>query len=50
MLLSILPPKIDDAALKAQLFDYFKKRSEHHNVADSISVYKDALKYYAPES
>ena len=50
MLLSILPPKIDDAALKAQLYDYFKVRSEHHKVADSISVYKDALKYYAPES
>lgn len=48
MLLSILPPKIDDATLKAQLFDYFKKRSEHHKVANSITVYSDALKYYAP--
>ena len=50
MLLSILPPKIGDTGLKAQLYDYFKVRSEHHKVSDSISVYKDALKYYAHES
>lgn len=50
MLLSILPHNIDDPALKSQVFAYFKIRSMFFKLPDSVTVYTDALKYYAPES